>query len=343
MDIRVDEVGGPDGPAFDGVLAVCQAVDLERDPGDPPTPCAELAAHLFAPAPHRRVHAWLATVDGSAVGAAMSDQDLDGVNEAVVELDAMTDPARRRQGVATGLVRAVLPVIAADGATSLLGWTGSDASAAFCEALGMTHRADERCSRLRVAEVDPEQQQRWVDDGPVSAPGYHLEGWVGVVDDGRAEVLAQALGAMVDAPLDDIDWEPQALSAARQRERELSWERMGYDIVTTLAVAPDGSGAGASQILVSRFRPPIGQQADTGVVAQHRGHRLGHWLKASNLRRALEHQPALEVLETYNAESNPHMLAINVDMGFRPHRVYGTYQGATATAGAAVGVSAATS
>jgi GNAT superfamily N-acetyltransferase len=276
------------------------------------------------------------------VGAAVSQQELDGVNDAVAELDAITDPAWRRRGVATALVRAALPVLAADGVSSLLGWTPTEAGAAFCAALGMTHRSDDRCSRLRVADVDARQQQRWIDDGAVSAPGYRLEGWVGVVGDEWIEPLAEALGAMVDEPLDEIDWRPQAFTPARVRERELSWDRMGYDTVTSLALAPDGTGAGASQILVSRLRPPIGAQADTGVVAQHRGHRLGRWLKAANLRRALEHQPALELLETYNAESNPYMLAINVDMGFRPHRVYGTYQGGITAATTALGAMAAT-
>jgi hypothetical protein len=36
------------------------------------------------------------------------------------------------------------------------------------------------------------------------------------------------------------------------------------------------------------------------------------------------------------------MLAINVDMGFRPHRVYGTYQGGITAATTALGVMAST-
>jgi mycothiol synthase len=342
MEIRVHQVGNPEDLAFDDVVAVAQAIDLELDPGDPPTPRGELAGRWFAPAPNRRMHVWLATIDGTAVGAAVSQQELDGVNDAVAELDAMTVAASRRRGVATALVRAALPVLAADGVSSLLGWTATDAGASFCAALGMTHRSDDRCSRLRVEDVDAHQQQRWIDDGAVSAAGYRLEGWVGVVGDEWIEPLAQALGAMVDEPLDDIDWQPRALTPARVREREQSWHRMGYDTVTSLALAPDGTGAGASQILVSRLRPPIGAQADTGVVAHHRGHRLGRWLKAANLHRALEHQPALELLETYNAESNPHMLAINVDMGYRPHRVYGTYQGGITAATTALGAMAST-
>jgi hypothetical protein len=62
------------------------------------------------------------------------------------------------------------------------------------------------------------------------------------------------------------------------------------------------------------------------VAAAHRGHRLGRWLKADNLARARAHQPALAVLQTGNAESNAHMLAINIDQGYKPHRVITNYQ-----------------
>ena len=153
-----------------------------------------------------------------------------------------------------------------------------------------------------------------------------------------AERLADALAAMVDAPLDDIDWDPQVLTARPGPGPRAGWDGEGFDIVTTLALAPDGSAAGASQLLASRLRPYVGRQGDTGVVAAHRGHGLGRWLKAENLRRALAHQPGIAVIETYNAESNPHMLAINVEMGFRPHRVFSTWQGPVADAAEVLGV-----
>ena len=103
-------------------------------------------------------------------------------------------------------------------------------------------------------------------------------------------------------------------------------------------LGPDGEPAGVSQLMASRLRPYVGRQGDTGVLSAHRGHALGRWLKAENLRRALTHQPGIEVIETYNAESNPHMLAINVEMGFRPHRSFSTWQGPVAAAAETVGV-----
>jgi mycothiol synthase len=81
----------------------------------------------------------------------------------------------------------------------------------------------------------------------------------------------------------------------------------------------------------------VAEQDDTGVVAAHRGHALGRWLKSENLRRAREHQSAMEVVQTFNAESNPHMLAINVEMGFRPYRTFSTWQGSLADVRAALG------
>src|SRR5690606_4435687 len=132
--------------------------------------------------------------------------------------------------------------------------------------------------------------------------------------------LCRALGAMTDAPLDDLDWTIPRLTTEQLTDREAAWARRGFEIATALALAPDGGAAGATQLLVSRHRPALGHQYDTGVLAEHRGHGLGRWLKAANLRQVLEQQPALAVVDTDNAESNPYMLAINVDMGFRPYR-----------------------
>jgi len=335
---RVVEVTNGDGPELAGLLAVWRAADAEVDPDDPPVPEEELRADLFAaPALHRK-RAWLATVDDEPVGAAVIDQELDGANDATIALSVIVPPARRRCGVGRALARVALPAVVEAGGTSVYGWPLVPAGAEFCRALGMTHRQDDRCSRVRLADVDDEQQRRWRDDAPGRAAGYRLVGWVGVCPDEWAQPLAGALAAMVDVPLDDVDWDPQPRTAAQVQDRERWWDAMGYDLVTTLALAPDGSAAGVSQILASRLRPLVGQQGDTGVVAAHRGHALGRWLKSENLRRAREHQPGIEVLQTFNAESNPYMLAINVEMGFRPHRAFSTWQGPVEGAAEALGV-----
>ena len=336
--IEVVAVADGDEPEMDDLLAVWQGVDRVLEPDDPPMPRQELQAFLFATPPLQRHRIWLARLAGEAAGLAYTEQALDGVNEAVVEVYAIVDPDLRRRGVGAALVRTALPAAVADGGTSLLGWAADDAGRGLCSALGLTFRSEDRCSRVQVADIDPDRQRRWIDEAPARAAGYRLVGWIGPCPDEWAEPHAAALASMVDAPLDDIDWDPQALTAAQVQDRERGFDGEGFDVVTTLALAPDGSAAGVTQLMASRLRPYVGRQGDTGVLEAHRGHGLGRWLKAENLRRALAHQPAIGVIETYNAESNPHMLAINVEMGFRPHRVYSTWQGPIATAAAALGI-----
>ena len=56
---------------------------------------------------------------------------------------------------------------------------------------------------------------------------------------------------------------------------------------------------------------------DTLVAKAHRGHRLGMLVKVLNLRRLQKDHPEVELVVTFNAVENDHMLAINVALGFR--------------------------
>jgi GNAT superfamily N-acetyltransferase len=333
---QVVEVSGPDGPGFAGLLAVRLAHDAEIWPGDPPVPAPELAAELFAPLPDRRVRSWLATVEGLPVAAAHTRQHLDGANDATVRLEVITPAPNRRRGVGRRLAAAVLPVLAGGGASSVYGWPLDPAGEGFCRRLGMTERQRDSCSRLRIADLDADQQRAWIEGAPARAAGYRLVGWVGATPDEWLEPLARALDAMVDAPTDDLDWQPQRVTADHLRAADRVVDESGRDMVRTLALAPGGAAAGMSEMMVSRRRPSLARQGDTGVVGGHRGLRLGRWLKAANLRRALDHQPAIEVVETFNATSNAHMTSINEAMGFRLYRTFSTYQGPLDRALAAV-------
>ena len=59
-------------------------------------------------------------------------------------------------------------------------------------------------------------------------------------------------------------------------------------------------------------------QQITIVDPAHRGHRLGLLCKAENLAHTLAYEPELQVIDTYNAAANSHMIAINEQLGFRP-------------------------
>ncbi len=292
--IEVVEVADGDGPEIDGAAGRVAGRRRGDRAGRPaharPRSCGATCSALPA---HKRRHVWLATLDGTPAGMAHTDQDLDGVNDATIEVYAIIDPTHRRRGVGPALVRPRLSHASwPTAAPRCSAGRSTTPGAALCRELGLTHRSDDRCSRVRVVDIDPDQQQRWIDDAPARAAGYRLVGWVGMCPDEWAEPLADALAAMVDAPLDDIDWDPQVLD---RPSRCATAVRTGIARASTSSPRwrwrPTASAAGVSQLLVSRLRPSLGRQGDTGVVASHRGHGLGRWLKAENLRRALAHQP----------------------------------------------------
>jgi hypothetical protein len=57
-----------------------------------------------------------------------------------------------------------------------------------------------------------------------------------------------------------------------------------------------------------------------------RGHRLGLAVKLANLRLLQAERPDIEVLTTYNAEVNTHMIEVNERLGFRPVARLGEFQ-----------------
>jgi hypothetical protein len=75
---------------------------------------------------------------------------------------------------------------------------------------------------------------------------------------------------------------------------------------------------GYTDIGVNVEQPRVGYQWDTIVLAEHRGHRLGLLLKLANLELLVRTAPGVELVNTWNAEINSHMIAVNEALGFRP-------------------------
>ncbi|MEM8923390.1 MAG: GNAT family N-acetyltransferase [Actinomycetota bacterium] len=333
MSVHCRLLGAPDidPEGFRSAAEIYRADAAWRDPDDAPLPDRQVAADLFDPRPGKQRFVWLAELDGRPVGVAWagthSDED-DDLHLASVDVAVL--PEFRRRGAARALVEMIVPRLVEAGQTSILGYTCREietvAAEALCEGLGMTKRQEERCSRAAVADIDEALMDRWLADAATAAPGYRIEQWRGPCPEEFAERWAVAEASMDDMPLDDLDYTRPQLDVAAQRARDEAETAGGFLLYRTLALGPDGSAAGLTMLSVHEDRPEIAYQDDTGVVAAHRGRRLGRWLKAANYRQAKAAHPELAVLETYNAQSNPWMLDINVAMGFRPHHHYDAYQ-----------------
>ncbi|MFD0427379.1 AMP-binding protein [Streptomyces zhihengii] len=99
----------------------------------------------------------------------------------------------------------------------------------------------------------------------------------------------------------------------RLRAEERLDERQGRTVVTSMALAPDGSTAGHTILAAG----PGGHAfQDTLVLPSHRGHGLGIVLKAVNLLRLQRDAPSTVAVETTNATQNTPMRAINDRLGF---------------------------
>ena len=107
-------------------------------------------------------------------------------------------------------------------------------------------------------------------------------------------------------------------TAERVRAYEQAQIDSGFRFYRIVARHRDsGELAGLSVVTVDREDPRIGDQQDTSVVRSHRGHRLGQLLKADMMRWLAEVEPQLETVDTFNAESNDHMVAVNERLGYR--------------------------
>ncbi|MEU4572848.1 GNAT family N-acetyltransferase [Nonomuraea sp. ATR24] len=223
-------------------------------------------------------------------------------------------PERQRAGVGSALLAHAVERVRARGRRLVLSETqaGSD-GARFASARGFTLSLGEARRVLDLRAADWDGLRRMLPE----PAGYRVERWLGPAEPGLLPDLATLLGGMNDAPRGEgVEESRFPLDSVRFAE-----ERIGLAGETVYSVLArrisDGAPAGFSRIFISPDVPGgWAAQADTAVLAGHRGHRLGLLMKLTNLFWLRESEPGVERVITWNARSNTHMLAINEAMGF---------------------------
>jgi GNAT superfamily N-acetyltransferase len=163
---------------------------------------------------------------------------------------------------------------------------------------------------------------------PPAPEGYRLVQWVDRVPDEHLEDMAYLMYRMsTDAPFEDMDWEPEVWDGARYREREAASVARGRIRYGTLAVHEAcGKTVAFTDIGVSRYCLETAYQWETLVEREHRGHGLGMLVKAHNHWLLAQQSPQTRWLNTWNAESNTHMVGINEALGFRAREYWTEWQ-----------------
>jgi RimJ/RimL family protein N-acetyltransferase len=105
---------------------------------------------------------------------------------------------------------------------------------------------------------------------------------------------------------------PETFDADRMRRRSAMISGRGMRQDTTVALH-DATGelVGTTTLTFMSSIPTHADQWETIVLEEHRGHRFGMLLKVENLRFALRQEPALQYVDTENAESNVAMLRVS--------------------------------
>jgi GNAT superfamily N-acetyltransferase len=304
---------------FRAAYAAIQAAAEQEFPSA--IPIDEAWMLVESPPPEYRFSC-LAAVEGSeVVGGAWLTWSL-AENRDLLVAELGVEAGHRRKGVGSALLEAAKAAAVADGRSALLGGTsspygaGPGAGAAFAEARGFVaqyaalHQVlDYPAAGLdaKAAEVAPHHQD------------YSLITWPDGCPDEYVDQYCELLSLIDDeVPLDDLEieakrWTPERLHSVEERRRA-----HGHLTSTTVAVAPDETLAGYTELTGKPQQPERLDQHDTLVRPEHRGHRLGLALKIANLRALQARTTTPATIHTSNAETNAPMIAVNDHLGFRP-------------------------
>ncbi|MDP3892935.1 GNAT family N-acetyltransferase [Nocardioides sp.] len=316
--MEIHQVSPDDASRVRAVLAVSNAVSEADSPWLPPHTEQSMVGAMRHGWDGEPAVRFLATDGDDAIGAAAySTSTWDNTHLAWLEVSV--HPDHRRRGLGSEILAELLTRASAEGRTSvgIDGWE-SDSTRAFAASHGFDLKAVEVMRRQVMADVEWPRVTSLHEAARVAAGDYELVRRVGRTPEEELPSLAVMTAAINDAPTDDLDIEDEVFTPTRIQDYESAQLGRGRELLRVLARHRDtGELAGQTVVVVEQERPELGEQHDTSVVAKHRGHRLGLLLKTEMLGWLRETQPRLVSLDTWNAESNDHMIAVNEQLGYR--------------------------
>jgi GNAT superfamily N-acetyltransferase len=197
-------------------------------------------------------------------------------------------------------------------------WWQTPATEGFARRHGFELASQEIYRRVSLADLPPGFVEAAYAEAEPHAGDYELVRVEGRAPASMLPALADLTATINDAPLDDLDIEDEVFPAERIQDYEDATVKSGqrlYRVVARHRVT--GELAGHTIVVVDSERPELAHQHDTSVSRDHRGHRLGLLLKADLMRWLSVAEPQVASIDTWNAESNDHMIRVNERLGYR--------------------------
>jgi len=316
--VQITEVDWSDQEAVRRLTAVTNAARSVDSPWLHPLTEHECVGELRWGWDGQPAIGFLASVDGLDVGGARYEASTyDNLHLAWVEVEIV--PACRRRGHGSRLLAHLVERARAEGRTTV-GASAWDAAgpAAFAARHGFEQRSVEVHRRQYVAELDRAALDALWTAARSAAADYELLRWPPRTPPEGLIEMAALTAAINDAPNDELDIEDEVFTPERIVAYETAWAERGHRLHRVVA-RHRGTGelAGQSVVAVDGQRPHLSEQHDTSVRREHRGHRLGLLLKLEMLRWLAEDEPQVREIDTWNAESNAHMIGVNEALGYR--------------------------
>jgi GNAT superfamily N-acetyltransferase len=280
-------------------------------------------------------HIRLALIDGEIAGSAMfwtrhpGTEDYDK-HARYIAGDMGVRKDRRRRGVGSALLRTFVTFARDRGYEIATCSTFLDDGAAFLDAVGAEVKQRTRQNRLQIGDIPAGLVNRWAK----AYEAHNALRWEihapRVPFNRYGELIPQLNLLLNSQPLGTLDHPPLRIDLDQIRAWYANMDTHGGEHIMVLLMH-DETVAAMSDVSWDPEFPERSSVGLTGVAPTWRGKGLAKAVKARQLQILTQRQPQVRQVITSNATVNAAMLAVNTQLGFKPHREIRTYQ-ATITA-----------
>ncbi len=319
VDPVLEPVTADDRAAMDLWFALqvrCHAHDTPRLP----PPCPLDHAHRFSWPGWTHV-AWIVREGDEVVAAAhLNLPQQDNLHHGFASV--LVAPEHRRHGLGTRLLAHLTAQAREAGRRHLALGAGThpgkaNPGSAFLRAAGARLAMVEWRRRLVLPPAEPERLRDLAAAARRASPDHRLVQWVGRTPSEWLDDIARLVTRMsTDAPTGDLQFTPERWDADRVAGIDAAAAANGVRAVVTAAAAPHGHLVAFTEASTCVVADGFAQQGNTLVTREHRGRRLGLRVKLANLELLVREHPEVRAIDTFNADDNRWMIAVNEAMGF---------------------------